>query len=103
MKLTYTCVIYGKLPKIPSSVKKQIELLEHAVFDLVELFMDEAGWDNPASVFDTLANECNLIASRAYDRSYKKREIRTGTGTKATDVRNNLASYKALVRRENRK
>jgi len=76
MKLTYTDSRYfvGPLPKIPSSTAKQIELLEHAVADLIDMYMDLAGWDNDGSVIDLLADECISIVSRAYERSHQKRD-----------------------------
>ena len=74
MKLTYTYRDFfnGPLPKIPSAPAKQIVLLEHAVADLIERLMDETGGDNPGDVIDLLADECNQIAWRAWDRSRER-------------------------------
>ena len=74
MKLTYTHRDFfnGPAPQIPSAPAKQIVLLEHAVADLIERLMDETGGDNPGDVIDLLADECNQIAWRAWDRSCER-------------------------------
>lgn len=74
MKLTYTHPNHfsGPLPKIPTAPTKQIMLLEQAVADLIDRIMDETGGDNPGDVIDLLADECNQIAWRAWDRVAKR-------------------------------
>jgi hypothetical protein len=74
VKLTYTHPDHfsGSLPKIPTAPAKQIALLEHAVADLIERLMEETGGDNPGDVIDLLADECNQIAWRAWDRSCER-------------------------------
>ena len=57
-----------KLGPIPRSPERQIELLEHAVYELYGWLMDELGWDNPASISDRLTDQVNRIAHRAYER-----------------------------------
>lgn len=71
----FTSTTYGgwqtgkhKLDPIPGSSEKQIELLEHAVYEMFELLMDELGWDNPGSIADRLSDQVNKIAYRAYER-----------------------------------
>lgn len=56
------------LSPIPRSPEKQIELLEHAVYELYGWLMDELGWDNPASISDRLTDQVIRIAHRAYER-----------------------------------
>ena len=58
-----------KLGPIPRSPEGQIELLEHAVYELYSWLMDELGWDNPASISDCLTDQVNQIAHRAYEKS----------------------------------
>ena len=57
-----------ELGPIPKSQAEQIELLEHAVYELYDWLMDELGWDNPASISDRLSDQVNKIAHRAYER-----------------------------------
>jgi hypothetical protein len=57
-----------ELGPIPKSPEKQIELLEHAVYEMFEWLMDELDYDNPGSIADRLSDQVNKIAYRAYEK-----------------------------------
>ena len=57
-----------KLGPIPESSEKQIELLEHAIYEMFKWLMEELDYDNPGSVADRLSDQVNKIAYRAHER-----------------------------------